>query len=65
MIGRRARQGELLAAGFPLLAGILYPAGGVVFIVIVLRSMWVTLRNRGIRWRDTFYPLEELRAGKA
>ncbi|AMV21985.1 glycosyltransferase [Planctomyces sp. SH-PL14] len=50
--------------GFPVLAGILYPAGGVVFIVIVLRSMWVTLRNRGIRWRDTFYPLEELRAGK-
>jgi cellulose synthase/poly-beta-1,6-N-acetylglucosamine synthase-like glycosyltransferase len=29
----------------------------------VLNSTTVTLRQRGIRWRDTFYPLEMLRAG--
>lgn len=37
-----------------------------VFIAVfyaVLNSMIVTLRQQGIRWRDTFYPLETLRAG--
>jgi hypothetical protein len=29
----------------------------------VVNSMIVTLRQQGIRWRDTFYPLEMLRAG--
>jgi len=26
-----------------------------------LRSAWITLRPGGVRWRDTFYPLAELR----
>ena len=37
-----------------------------VFIAVfyaVLNSMIVTLRQRGIRWRDTFYPLKMLRNG--
>lgn len=50
--------------GYPLLAGILYPMGAAIFIYIMLRSTWITLRTGGIRWRDTFYPLKELRAGK-
>jgi hypothetical protein len=29
----------------------------------VLNSTIVTLRQRGIRWRDALYPLEMLRAG--
>lgn len=29
----------------------------------VFNSAWVTLRQGGIRWRETFYPLEQLRAG--
>lgn len=28
----------------------------------LLRSTWTTLRNGGVRWRGTFYPLAELRA---
>lgn len=34
-----------------------------VFVYAVLNSTFVTLRNGGIRWRDTFYPLATLRAG--
>ena len=29
----------------------------------LLRSTWLTLRGGGVRWRDTFYSLEELRKG--
>jgi len=34
-----------------------------LFLYAVLNSTFVTLRQGGIRWRDTFYPLETLRAG--
>ena len=34
-----------------------------VFIYTLLNSTFVTLRQGGIRWRDTFYPLKTLRAG--
>jgi cellulose synthase/poly-beta-1,6-N-acetylglucosamine synthase-like glycosyltransferase len=34
-----------------------------VFIFALLNSTWVTLRQGGVRWRDTFYDLEALRAG--
>ena len=34
-----------------------------VFLYSLLNSTWVTLRQGGIRWRDTFYPLEILRSG--
>jgi hypothetical protein len=30
---------------------------------MVLRSTIITLRQGGIVWRDTFYPLDELRRG--
>jgi glycosyltransferase involved in cell wall biosynthesis len=39
------------------------PLGATVFSYTLLRSMIVTLRQGGIIWRDTFYPLEELRRG--
>jgi hypothetical protein len=38
----------------------------IVFVALyyaVLKSTVVTLRQGGIRWRDTFYPLETLKAG--
>jgi len=34
-----------------------------LFLYAVLNSTFVTLRQGGIRWRDTFYPLATLRAG--
>jgi hypothetical protein len=34
-----------------------------LFLYAVLNSTFVTLRQGGIRWRDTFYSLEKLRAG--
>ena len=34
-----------------------------LFLYAVLNSTFVTLRQGGIRWRDTFYPLEVLRSG--
>lgn len=51
-------------AGYGLADAILAPflGAGVMFAALA-RSTWMTLRNRGIRWRGTFYPLAELRAG--
>jgi glycosyltransferase involved in cell wall biosynthesis len=34
-----------------------------VFWLSLLNSVFVTLRQGGVRWRDTFYPLAQLRAG--
>ena len=31
--------------------------------VAMVRSMVVTLRRGGVRWRDTFYPIAQLREG--
>ena len=39
----------------------LYPAGAVLLIYSLLRSMVATLRQGGIWWRGTFYSLAELR----
>ena len=33
-----------------------------VFFYAMLRSTFLTLRQGGVRWRDTFYPLAQLRA---
>jgi hypothetical protein len=34
-----------------------------VFLYALINSALVTLRQGGIRWRDTFYSLETLRTG--
>ena len=34
---------------------------GAALIFAFLRSGWITLRQGGVRWRDTFYPLNLLR----
>lgn len=47
----------------PVLAGLLVPLAVPVLVVGMLNSAWVTLRRGGVRWRDTFYPLAELRKG--
>lgn len=46
------------------LYGLTHPIGCVVYLYMVLRSTVVTLWKGGVTWRDTFYPLEELRRRK-
>jgi glycosyltransferase involved in cell wall biosynthesis len=41
----------------------LHPVGAMLFTYTLLRSMFLTLRNDGITWRGTKYPLEQLRKG--
>jgi cellulose synthase/poly-beta-1,6-N-acetylglucosamine synthase-like glycosyltransferase len=38
-----------------------FPVAGMLFLYSILRSMWTTLRQGGVIWRGTFYPLRELR----
>ena len=40
-----------------------FPLGAILLMYVLLRSMVVTFRQGGIVWRQTFYPLEELRRG--
>lgn len=43
----------------------LHPAGSVLMNYTVLRSMFVTIRDGGVTWRGTLYPIEVLRAFQA
>jgi cellulose synthase/poly-beta-1,6-N-acetylglucosamine synthase-like glycosyltransferase len=47
--------------GWPWLTALFVPFMFPLFLYAVLNSAFVTLRQGGIRWRDTFYPLETLR----
>ena len=40
-----------------------YPLGALLLVVVLLRSTVVTLWQGGVVWRDTFYPLKDLRKG--
>ena len=42
---------------------LLHPLGTLLFIYTMLRSMFFALRNNGVEWRGTMYPLDELRRG--
>jgi cellulose synthase/poly-beta-1,6-N-acetylglucosamine synthase-like glycosyltransferase len=48
----------------PILPFLLAPAGGAILAVLVLRSAWRCLRDGGVTWRGTLYPLRELREGQ-
>lgn len=45
------------------LYGLTYPLGLILFGYAVANSTFRTLRQGGVYWRDTFYPLEDLRKG--
>jgi glycosyltransferase involved in cell wall biosynthesis len=47
----------------PVYYFLLHPVSTTLFLYTLLRSTWKTLRNNGIEWRGTKYPLEELRKG--
>ena len=71
----RLPYGIALASMFLLYAGVwrkveiepwyffLHPVATLIFIYTMLRSTYFALRHRGVEWRGTFYPLEELRKG--
>ncbi len=40
-----------------------HPLGAAVLCYILLHSMIVVLWRGGVLWRDTFYPLDDLRKG--
>lgn len=48
-------------SGIPLVNFFFFPFATALFIYSLLRSAIVTLKNGGIEWRGTFYPLPELR----
>lgn len=41
----------------------LFPVGATLMSFAWWRSTWITLRQGGVRWRDSFYPLQQLRDG--
>ncbi|HEY8176175.1 MAG TPA: glycosyltransferase family 2 protein [Gemmatimonadaceae bacterium] len=43
---------------------VLYPVAGLIFVSILGAAVLRTVRRRGIEWRGTFYPLDELRANR-
>ena len=50
--------------GWSVAPALLAPLFWVVVPLAFARSAALALRRGGIRWRDTFYPLEELRRGR-
>lgn len=61
-IALQARMaGEIHA---PRWTGVLYPAGALILAWIVLRTLVLNVRQGGIVWRGTFYPLAELRKNR-
>ncbi len=47
----------------PLYNFFFYPASALIAVYIIFRSAWFAVRDGGITWRGTLYPLEELRKG--
>jgi len=51
-------------AGIRLWQAALMPIGVTLFVYSFMRSMVLTLKQGGVRWRGTFYPLPALRRGR-
>lgn len=49
---------------WPFISALLTPLACLILVVATVNSAVVTLRQGGIRWRDTFYPIAMLRAGR-
>jgi glycosyltransferase involved in cell wall biosynthesis len=63
LLGANLQAAAARRAGVSSLYGLTMPLGAAIFAYMLLRSTYFTLRQGGIVWRDTFYPLEELRKG--
>ncbi len=51
-------------SGQPVLSTILSPLATPVIVVAAWRSAWFAVKNDGVGWRGTHYPLAELREGR-
>lgn len=62
-LGVYVLQGAIAARGFGTAwwAGVLLPGLALFGAYLMVRATWLTLRNDGIDWRGTHYPLAELR----
>lgn len=56
--------GSAAAQGAPVWHAILFPVASVLFVFVVWNATLYALWNRGIEWRGTHYPLDELRANR-
>lgn len=54
---------RLIASWYPWWVFLWGPLGFNFVILALLRSAFLCIRRRGVWWRDTFYPLDELRRG--
>jgi len=41
-----------------------WPLTATIFCWIILRTTWLNISQKGITWRDTFYPLDELKKNR-
>jgi hypothetical protein len=55
--------GFAMATRVSPLYALTHPLGALIVVFMLARSTFLTLRQGGIYWRGTFYPLEELRRG--
>ena len=55
--------GMSFKSSIPAYYFLLHPVSTMMFEYTLIRSMVLTLRNDGVTWRGTKYPLEELRKG--
>jgi glycosyltransferase involved in cell wall biosynthesis len=56
--------GSAAAQGSPVWHGVLWPFASAMFIFVVWNATLYALVNRGIEWRGTHYPLDELKANR-
>ena len=56
--------GAARAQRTPMRYGVLFPIASALFVFVVWNATLYALRNRGIEWRGTHYPLDELRANR-
>jgi hypothetical protein len=58
-----AQAGSAMEFGESPLYAVTQPLGALIFCWMIVRSTIVTIRQGGIRWRGTFYAIEELKRG--
>lgn len=59
-----AYLGQLYEARMPLLCTPCFPIAALGILYIFSRACWLTYKNQGVYWRDTFYSLKKLRTNR-